>query len=610
MYPPLGRRKFKAYLLGACASLMFFLLIFGAESGLSGDHPAINFYPLGVGNEWQYKHTYYAKEMVGPDYSKILISSKADKGKGTVEFRGENGAIFMYKTKDGIISASGFLILRDPLELGAQWTSGIYNYDQRQHRVDAVGLTMSVEGKTYTDCIRIISHSDLHALVRDGQSVYLSFESRDVYCPNVGPVLMETFEITKSGGRKLVSRSELVSFRQGRAVKGEIGKEEKRFKLTEVNESFRFPEKGFYHPSLSPDDKWLIYHHPSFQRDASKRSLDTMWKQLFYSEVANPERRLVPLSLPDEKHEFENVGGHAEWSADGKTLALSARMDGRDHIVLVDFSGATPRFLESFKAEKRPFQWADGFLLYIDEHGSLMKKFPAKGPEDILNPGSTDSSKKGVDSFRCAKDGTLLYRAGGKIFRTDLKNLESRFMVHEDAALSNFDLSSTGRYVFISIPGSQDPSTLNVRLHDLKANKIYNIPVAVKKALFSPDGRRLAYIEKSLPPNDPSKGERKNPHFFILDVSSMEVRDYGYHVGDYFGWTPDGNRILYSMKCIHPSLAAYENGIFIMQVSNGKEIAKLTSINAAAPPVISLSGKYIIWEGMDMDTFFVVRNPL
>ena len=90
----------------------------------------------------------------------------------------------------------------------------------------------------------------------------------------------------------------------------------------------------------------------------------------------------------------------------------------------------------------------------------------------------------------------------------------------------------------------------------------------------------------------------------------MEVRDYGYYVGDYFSWTADGNRILYSMKCIHPSLAAYENGIFMMQVSNGKEIAKLTSINAAAPPMISLSGKYIIWEGMDMDTFFVVKNPL
>ncbi len=48
----------------------------------------------------------------------------------------------------------------------------------------------------------------------------------------------------------------------------------------------------------------------------------------------------------------------------------------------------------------------------------------------------------------------------------------------------------------------------------------------------------------------------------------------------------------------------------MMQVSDGKEIAKLTSISAAAPPILSRSGTYILWEGMDMDTFFVIKNPL
>jgi len=609
MPPQLGCRKSKLRGLPACLLFWMILLILTPEPVFSRGYSASDFYPLGVGNEWQYKHTYYTKEMVGPEHSKILISRKEDKGKGTVEFGGENGAIFLYKTKDGILSASGFLILKDPLEPGTQWTSGIYNYDQRQHLVEAVGLAVSVQEKKYTDCIRIISRSDFRAFVRDGQSVYLSLESRDLYCPNVGPVVMETFETTQSGSRKLVSRSELISFKQGQAVKGEVRKEEKGSKLIEVNESFRFPEKGFYHPSLSPDDKWLIYHHQSLQ-SGPKKSLGMIWKQLFYSEVANPEKRLVPLSFPDEKHEFENVGGHVEWSPDGKKLALSARMDGRDHIVLVDFSGATPTFLESFKAEKKSFQWADGFLLYIDEYGNLMKKFPNKNPEGILTPGSTVSSKMGIDSFRCANDGTLLYRVGGKILRTDLKNPGSRSTVHEESAPSNFDLSGTGRYAFISAPDSRDPSAPNARLYDLKTNKIYNIPVAVKKAIFSPDGKRLAYTERGLPPPHPSKGERKNPHFFILDTGNMEVRDYGHSVGDYFGWAPGGNRIIYSMKCIHPSLAAYENGIYIIQVSDGKEIAKLTSINAAASPVISLSGKYIIWEGMDMDTFFVVKNPL
>lgn len=610
MVPQLGFTKSKAYIMRACIFITIFLLLLNTKLVLSRDYSANDFYPLEVGNEWQYKHTYFTKEMVGPKQSKILVSSKADKGKGIVEFRGENNATFMYKTNDGILSASGFLILKDPLHRGARWISGTYNYDQRQHHVEAVDLAVNSEGKTYTHCIRIISHSDFHAFVRDGQSIYLSYESRDVYCPNIGPVLMETFEITKSGSRKLANRSELVSFKKGQPVKEKIGKDRKDLKLIETNESFRFPEKGFYHPHLSPDDKWLIYRKKSSQRGVSQRNADTMWKQLFYSGLGNFEEKLIPLFPANEKHELEDVGYYTEWSPDGKILALSAKTDDNDRIVLVDFSGANPRPLESFKAGKKPFQWAGNFLLYIDEYGNLMKTFPNKNPERVLYFGSTYLSGGGIDFFRCAKDETLLYRIGRKIFRTSLKNLDSRTMIYEDAALPNFDLSNTGRYAFISIPDSQNPNVLKAMLIDLNTNKIYNIPVPVKKALFSPDGRRLAYIEKSPPPFYPSKIEHKNPHFFILDTSTMRVVDYGYDVSDTFGWTPDGNRIIYSMKCIHPSLAAYENGIFIMQVSDGKEIAKLTSINAADSPVISLSGKYIIWEGMDMDTFFVVKNPL
>ena len=602
--------KSKAYIIHACISLTIILLIFNTKPAFPRDYSANDFYPLEVGNEWQYNHTYYAKEMVGPKQSRILISNKADKGKGIVEFRGENNTIVMYKTNDGIMSASGFLILKDPFNLGVRWTSGIYNFDQRQHQVEAVALAVNSEGKNYTNCIRIISHSDFHAFVRDGQSIYLSYELRDVYCPNIGPVLMEAFEITRSGSRKLVSRSELVSFRKGQPVKETIGRNGKGFKSIEVNESFRFPEKGFYHPHLSPDDKWLIYRHEPSQRGASQRNVDLMWKQLFYSGVGNSEKNLVPLLSTNEKHEVEDVGYYLEWSPDGKILALSARIDNHDHIVLVDFSGTNPRPLESFKGGKKPFQWTDNFLLYIDEYGNLMKKFPNKNPERVLSFGSTSSSEGGIDYFQCAKEGTLLYRIGKKIFRTHLKNLDSRYIIHEDASLYNFDLSSTGRYAFISIPDSQNPSTLKAMVHDLRTNKIYHIPVPVKRALFSPDGRRLAYTETGPPSRYPSKIEHRNPHFFILDISTMVVRDYGYDVSDTFGWTPDGNRIIYSIKCIHPSLAAYENGIFMMQVSDGKEIAKLTSINATGPPVISLSGKYILWEGMDMDTFFVVKNPL
>ncbi len=100
-----------------------------------------------------------------------------------------------------------------------------------------------------------------------------------------------------------------------------------------------------------------------------------------------------------------------------------------------------------------------------------------------------------------------------------------------------------------------------------------------------------------------------NPHFFILDLMTKQIRDYGYGVSENFNWTPDGNHIIYSMKRVHESLAVYKNGIYIMQISDGEEVAKLTSVNTLEP-VMSHSGKFVVWEGANMDTFFVVQNPL
>ena len=90
----------------------------------------------------------------------------------------------------------------------------------------------------------------------------------------------------------------------------------------------------------------------------------------------------------------------------------------------------------------------------------------------------------------------------------------------------------------------------------------------------------------------------------------MQVRDYGFEVNDHFNWTPDGNHIIYSRKCIHPFLGLDEDGIFIMRVSDGKEIAKISAISSSDYPSISQSGKYIVWEDWDNDTFFVIKNPL
>jgi len=163
----------------------------------------------------------------------------------------------------------------------------------------------------------------------------------------------------------------------------------------------------------------------------------------------------------------------------------------------------------------------------------------------------------------------------------------------------------------LTIGDPQNPNALKGILVDLSTGEtIFEMPVPVKKVLFSPDGTKLAYIEQGPLPYYPSTIKYMNPHFFVLDIKTMQVRNYGFEVNDHFNWTPDGNHIIYSMKFIHPSLGAYENGIFIMRVSDGKEIAKVSAISSSDSLSISQSGKYIMWEDWDNDTFFVIKNPL
>jgi Tol biopolymer transport system component len=134
------------------------------------------------------------------------------------------------------------------------------------------------------------------------------------------------------------------------------------------------------------------------------------------------------------------------------------------------------------------------------------------------------------------------------------------------------------------------------------------------RARWSPDGTRLAYIEDTTvheDPDDPSRRIWPNPRFFILDTMTMKKQDYGVGVTEDFSWTPDGEHIIHSMKYAHPTLGVYTLGIFIMRVSDGNEIGRLSNVSATPGDsgTITPSGQYVYWQALNTDTFFVVKNP-
>lgn len=374
--------------------------------------------------------------------------------------------------------------------------------------------------------------------------------------------------------------------------------------LIDVTGSFRYPTKRFLNPSVSPDDKWLIYN-----------KLETSRKELSYTRLGRHDGDAVPFYPPGSKQKMDRVGENREWSPDGSILAISGLIKDGARTILVDFSGEKPQFIESFKSKSHngQYRWTrDGALIYLDEYANIMKKRPGKKPERVVSFRSSHSATGGTDGFDLAPNGVLIYRSGKRIYSTDLTKPGPPSLIFTGEDLYGMTISPNGGYALL-FSSKEVKRNSRISIIDLESHERIDIPQKVLRAAWSPDGTKVAYAEYTSPEKDKSDPEKvvwDNPHFYIIDLTTKRTRDYNYGVSKDFSWTPDGEHIIYSTKSPHPYLKFYENGIFIIRISDGNEIGRVNKINANSPPVISPSGKYIIWKGFNMDTFFVSSNPL
>ena len=573
-----------------------------------------DYYPLEIGNEWEFENHFYGKEIKTPRRSRIIITSKVDSGNERILYKTQNDTEFLIKTKEGIVTPSGFLLLKYPLTLGAEWISaGREIVTKRLFRIENIGFSVTVKGETYENCLRVVAKSDFHTVRIKDRFAKLAFESESVYAPNVGPVLVENFEVMESGEKKLTSKTELLTFATKQAVSKELSPPTMPEKLVDMKDSFRFPQRGFCGPLLSPDDKWLVYQK-SFE------------EKIYYTKRERSDQNLVPLFPKKEKHRIESLGTYKKWSPDGKILAFTVGISPAARLVLVEFSGEESHFIESFEIKNYQFTWVPpNQLVYIDEFGNIMKKSPAREPEKVVFFHSSYSRRTlTADEFQVASNGALVYRIepygekrpwNNDIYLTNLQTLNTRTLIFSGIHVVGINISPNGQYVLLSFRhwNTDGKEEGKETLIDLNVKKdILTFPM-LERAAWSPDGTKLAYLETKHPlrdRNDPSKVIWENPHFFILDLKTTgQKRDYGLGVSREFNWTPDGNHIIYSMKYAHESLAMYKMGVFIMSVADGKEIGRLTKISANPAPVMSHSGKYIVWEALNGNTFFIAENP-
>ena len=578
---------------------------------------ASGYYPLEIGNIWEYEQISYKDNDQKISKFSTMIVNKKDIGNGMIEFYSQENKEFLIKSNEGVLLPSGCYILKYPLSSGNKWISGNDSYDQRLFKVDDIGFSITIRGETYNDCIKIVETTAFELFA--GESVYRALETTRVLAPNVGPVLYDVYDILKSGEKNHLSRCELISFKANILVDTSELSSKKSPRLITKKESFRFPKKYFLGPSLSPDDKWLCYKRNPRGFSSIMKDFD---KEIFYTKAGRSDELSIPF-CPDNKRKnvrFTYCGG--PWSPDGKILVTRYDVDYHDYIGLVDFSREKPRHIESFRIEGLLYWISERTFLYL-ESGMVMKKKVGEQPEKI-------GLSNRISKFKVGYNGTIIYTNDNEsVYLTSMNNPLKRISLYHNPKKTKlkslglsrvYNMSPRGDYAIFSIGKDKQTNKKMDALVDLNKVEIIDTFSIQKfsEAKWSPDGTKVAYLEDTVFEVDRKNPNRKikpGPHFFILDLKSGERKDYGEEISSNFNWTPDGNHIIYEViKYLgkQNSSPLYYDGISIMRISDGKNVGRLTAINVYpnSEIYISPSYKYVLWQGLNSNTFFIVENPL
>ncbi len=360
--------------------------------------------------------------------------------------------------------------------------------------------------------------------------------------------------------------------------------------------SFRFPEKGNIRPLLSPDGRWIVFQEAGDSTSG--------W---FYTEVGKEEKN--PLPLAKKKAPGKVIPSQACWSREGKTLALLARIDDREQVVLVSFADPVPRFIASIPDTEIecPVWLESGEFLYLASSPGRVMVANSKGKVKTLMSHVGSPSGRGLHFFQATAQGDILYHAGTGIYLKKFVDSGKVTKVCETQEPLRFSLSPNGRFalldggsthpdrvLLLDLAASQVKESLelakNLQLELVEAKVVVILPKPAQSE-WSPDGDRLACLEKG-----------PDGRFFILEAASGSQKELGSGV-DSFAWMPDGRRILFSTS------SAAGPGLFFISAGDGKVIGKVSSTAAGDPPGLSADGKVIVWQARGAEAFYMARNP-
>lgn len=356
--------------------------------------------------------------------------------------------------------------------------------------------------------------------------------------------------------------------------------------------AFRFPEKGYVRPLLSPDGRWIVFQQEGEQRDA--------W---YWTPADKSEKN--PLPLARKKAPTKVSSNRAYWSCSGGMLAVVAVLDDKEMVVLLDFSGPAPRFVASFPAENPEFPaWVNSRqFLYLTSFPGKVMIADSKGKVNVYMGHISMKGDRGLHFFQATCRGTILYYAGEGIYLRGLDSPVISDKVYESQQVMRFSLSPNGKFALLYEGGQERGQAL---LFDLEARKVNRTLPMPAVSQWSPDGMSLAYLEKASTPDNPAPAD---PHFFVLDAASGRERDLGAGVEEFFSWMPDGKKIVFNGSVRGNGSDSTEDGVFFMDAGNGAVQMQLSPVGAGGALQVSADGMTIVWQARGASQFIVARGP-
>ena len=548
-----------------------------------------DYLPLKPGFKWVYQiESWRGGEKEVGTHVIHIFSERFDPNTKTNRYFDKNSEILFSKSGEGVFSYTGVKVLKFPVKAGSSWVSSGSNRDFRHFKVERAGVNVKVRGKTYHGCIVRSFATGKITSMRRGEIVHFAIEDKSYLCRGVGLVLSETYEVSKElGERRLVERMGLVEFERSAAIaEGGPRLETSSSEVKGIEAAFRYPEKGFTMPALSPDNKWVVYLK---REDVSDLANDRM--EVWAARVDGGED--MRLELPSTKEVTRIL-----WSSDGSRVAVGG--DGiwsKEGSYIVEFGPDGPgkvRTIQcvgvSWLAQGQRVACAEsgsgGLSIDIYDASSGSKVDTIHRAKDMINYSGLAARPAGnLLAFNDSMEGIYVW----DVSRKGREKLVTKIPVSERQQYYGLMwAASGGRLLFYRGKGLY---ALDVKT---KTKRLFEASVSISSARWSPDGKRIAFIKKDRP-----------KEVKVYDFDGNSKRSLGYIFDSDFNWSPDGNHIAFRDKSLNKKGSMYRKGIFLVDAGTGEGERQVSGISGSNI-YFSKDGKFLVWSSFMAQTFFIV----